>query len=58
LVALNRRIALLLKADRARAEYCEAPGGHTLRYLNAITPDLLERASRHAASHGEASHAR
>jgi enterochelin esterase family protein len=49
LIAVNRRAAKALKANR-RAEYLEVPGGHTLRFLNQVTPDLLQRTSRFFAA--------
>jgi hypothetical protein len=46
LVGLNRHLASALKTVGADSEYVELPGAHSFRFLNAGTPDLLERASR------------
>ncbi|HEY3449042.1 MAG TPA: alpha/beta hydrolase-fold protein [Myxococcales bacterium] len=46
LLPTNERIAATLRKLEANAEYQVRPGGHSFRFLNALTPELLERASR------------
>lgn len=46
LLPTNERIAATLRKLKADAEYLPRPGGHSFRFLNALTPELLERASK------------
>ncbi|MGC4120011.1 MAG: alpha/beta hydrolase-fold protein [Myxococcales bacterium] len=43
LAATNERIAATLRRLKADAVYLARPGGHSFRFLNAFTPQMLER---------------
>ena len=46
LLPLNDRLAAALREAGARVELSRVAGAHTFRFLNAVTPEVLERASR------------
>ena len=46
IIGRNRELAAALRTAGAQADYVEVAGGHGFRFLNAVTPDLLRRASR------------
>ena len=48
---VSRRIATLLRAQGANLEVHEVPGAHSFRFLNAVTPGILEAASTGFSSH-------